>query len=291
MTVLGKILAFLVLVFALLIGGLLVVDFATRNNWAEKYKKAQDELAIARANSETVPTTFSKYDQENKALNQKLATAQKDLIDAQELKRASDATNKIALDAAELRAKDADLSRASLQAENERFNKENQGLLVVLTARDKTIVAQQADIVKFRNHAVAEESARKATQDRLDQSLGRIAELERDIAKKSERGAGGDVAAIRGKPNPPTVYVEGKIDSIHPQDTGLVQLTVGSDKGLKQNQTLEVYRTEPQPLYLGTIHIVDVSPHTAVGRLERLGTARGIPLRVGDTVSSTLIRN
>src|SRR5262249_3957054 len=142
-----------------------------------------------------------------------------------------------------------------------------------------------------RNHAVSEESARKATQDRLDQALTRNAELEKTIVKMNSGVAGTDVGYEKGRANPPSVFVKGEIEAIHAQDGGLVQLNVGSDKGLKQNQTLEVFRTEPKALYLGMIRIVDVSPHTSVGRLERTNSGSRTPLKVGDTVASTLSRN
>ncbi len=292
MNVTGKILVILNLIFAVVVGGFLVVDFATRSNWHEKYKAQVAETLIAQRNTEIMPTTFSRLQEANKRLVQERETARQEVVDLQTVIRAKDDAHTVDVQAANKRADDADLTAKIALAEKERLNKEHQALLIVIAQRDKRIVEQQADIVKFRSHAVAEESARKATQDRLDQSLTRNAELEKTIVKMTTGGTGGDLAAIeKGKANPPAVYVEGKIDSIHPQDKGLVQLSVGSDKGLKQNQTLEVFRIEPDALYLGLIRIVDVSPHTAVGRLEPIGTARRAPLRVGDIVASTLTRN
>lgn len=290
MNVTGKILVILNLVFAVVVGGFLVVDFATRSNWRDAFFKARDELQVAEANWKTMPQTASNAFSENKQLTAERDTAREALVVEQAKRVEKEHEHKVALDAATKRATDADLSMQVALAEKERLNKEHQALLVVIAQRDKRIVEQQADIVKYRNHGVAEESARKATQDRLDQSLTRVAELEKELVKRAS-GVAGDALPEKGRANPPSVYVKGEIEAIHAQDTGLVQLNVGSDKGLKQNQTLEVYRTDPQPLYLGLIRIVDVSPHTAVGRLERIGSGSRTALRVGDTVASTLSRN
>src|SRR6188474_1952010 len=60
MTVLGKILAFLNLAFALTVGGFIVVDFATRTNWHDAYNKLRDEMKVAKANWDVTPETFAK---------------------------------------------------------------------------------------------------------------------------------------------------------------------------------------------------------------------------------------
>jgi hypothetical protein len=292
MNYIGKTLVILNLVFALVVGGFLVVDFATRTNWRDQYNKLKDEMQVAKLTVDAEDRTLGNYSNENKRLKQERDTAVAQVADEQTKNVAQKASYEAQLREKDLRVADAQLAMQKLLAENERFTKENQGLQMVIKQRDEEIVRQQADIVKYRNKAVAEESARKNSDDRLAQSLERNAEMERELVKKGTGGAAGaEGAPVRGQANPPTVYVEGKIEAIHSQDTGLVQLTVGSDKGLAKNQTLEVYRLQPSPKYLGMIRIVDVTPHNAVGRLERTGTADRTPLRVGDTVASSLTRN
>ncbi|MCI0680917.1 MAG: hypothetical protein L0Y71_02335 [Gemmataceae bacterium] len=292
MNVLGKILVILNLIFAVAVGGFLVVDFATRNNWRDAYFKLRDEMKVAEANYRVVPDSLGRFNADNKRLEAERDTARKDVTDLQDTLKAKEATHKLEIEAADLRAKDAQLAMQKLLAESERLQKEHQLLLAANKARDAEIVQQQATIVKYRNAAVAEESARKATQDRLEQAVARIAELTNALAKASAPAgqAGGVDAVVRGKANPPSTYVEGKIDSIHPEDKELVQINVGSDKGLSKNQTLEVFRVDAK-LYLGLLRIVDVQPHYAVGRLERINAANRAQLRVGDTVASTLTRN
>ena len=294
MNVMGKILVILNLVFAVVVGGFLVVDFATRKNWHDGYKKLQDEMAVARANVEVSPQTFTNQQTKIKTLEQQLLTARQDLTDKMDEMNAKEKAHKFALDDADRRAKDADLAKEKLLGENERLQKESQTHLLVIKARDEDIIKQQALIVKYRNSAVTEESARKASEARLEQALTRISELTNALAKASAPGgpaaAAGENRVVYGKANPPPVFVEGQIESIHKEDRELVQINVGSDKGLAKNQTLEVFRVESKQ-YLGLIRIVSVQPHNAVGRLERISTANRTPLRVGDTVATSLTRN
>lgn len=289
MNIVGKILVILNLVFALIVGGFMIFHSATGANYREKYVALEREMQVAQKSYENSGVTLGKYDLQNKKIEQERDTARQELADAQTLLKAQEASAKAKLDEAELRAKDADLTAQRILAEKERYAKQELAMLQIIKQRDDTIVAQQADIVKFRNAAVAQESAFRAAQDRLEQQLTRNAELEKTIAKMSTGGASGDGAIVKGLSNPPTVYVAGKIELIHKEDATLVQVSVGSDKGLTKNHTLEVYRLDP-PLYLGMLRIVDVQPHQAVGRLERVGTGNRTPLRVGDNVASTLTR-
>ena len=294
MNIVGKILVILNLAFALIVGGFLIVDFATRTNWRKEYESLKKEMDVARQVVDTGGGTLTRITADVKKANQERDTARLELADAQLLNKAQEASWKMKLDESDQRFKNADLTTQAALAEKERFSKENQSLLVVLKQRDDVIVKQQADIVTFRNAAVAQESAYKAANERLTQALERIAEMERSYAKKGGPGAPGAPGApeptARNQSNPPPVYVAAKIDSIHPEDKTLVQLDAGSDKGLAKGHTLEAFRLNP-PLYLGMIRIVEVTPHTAFGRLERSGTANRTPLRPGDGVASSLTRN
>src|SRR5947209_2450018 len=49
-------------------------------------------------------------------------------------------------------------------------------------------------------------------------------------------------------------------------DGELVSISIGSDSGLAKDQTLEVYRLKPLPLYVGQIRLVDVRAKEAVGK-------------------------
>ncbi len=86
--------------------------------------------------------------------------------------------------------------------------------------------------------------------------------------------------------NPPKEFVNGTIEKI----TGsLVQINLGTDHGLAKDQTLDVYRLQPESKYLGMIRILDVNPKKSVGRFVLpQGKTAGLTLRVGDSVTSKL---
>src|SRR5439155_512641 len=76
---------------------------------------------------------------------------------------------------------------------------------------------------------------------------------------------GGLSADSAGGKNPPPGDVEGVVKKV--DESGLVQISVGSDAGLARGHTLEVFRLKPAPRYLGQIRIVEVKRTEAVGRV------------------------
>jgi chromosome segregation ATPase len=89
--------------------------------------------------------------------------------------------------------------------------------------------------------------------------------------------------------NPPPFYIKGKITKVDPKDDTLVTISLGKDQGIVVGHTLEVFRTLPQAKYLGIIRIIDVSNHSAVGRLQPMGNGAAPTLKEGDQVTSQLL--
>jgi chromosome segregation ATPase len=113
-------------------------------------------------------------------------------------------------------------------------------------------------------------------QDQVRELTVRIARLE--AGKEPDR----PILPKDGKErNPPPVAVEGKILKIK---DNLVEISLGTDHGIKPGHTLEVYRLQPEAKYLGAIRIVDAGTHTSVGRF--LGKTPMI--KEGDLVTSKL---
>jgi hypothetical protein len=286
MNIVGKILVILNFVFVLVVVALLIVDSATRTNWRVAYDALKKEMDIARTNQDTFTQTTAKDAAEVRKLTAELDKVKADLIAMTAERDAIDAASKVQISQAERRAMEADIKTAEAIAASERFKDEVKKQLDILKQRDQVIVKQQDDFVRMRNEAVNQENARKASDARLEQARARIAELTAALTKATTGAAPNQV--VKGTANPPPAFVEAKIEQVDP--SGLVQVSAGSDKGLAKNHTLEVYRTTPEPAYLGLVRLVDVQPHTSIGRIERVGSANRGPVRVGDTVSSTLSR-
>ena len=88
-------------------------------------------------------------------------------------------------------------------------------------------------------------------------------------------------------PNPPAASVKGRITKIDKTDRTLVTISIGSDEGISTNNTLEVYRLQPTPQYLGRLLIRETRNHEAVGQLMKSSVQAG-PLQEGDQVASSL---
>lgn len=87
-----------------------------------------------------------------------------------------------------------------------------------------------------------------------------------------------------GMKNPPPQDVQGKITLISP-DWDLVKIDLGSDAGLSKGHTLEVFRLQPKPVYLGTVQVLATTSTTAIARPLR-GAKKD--LRAGDLVASRI---
>jgi hypothetical protein len=300
MTLVGKIMAFFVLVFCLVAGGLMIMVYSTRQNWVEAYKKATDRLEVAIADRDVYEKELGKARQERDATVAKLQAdvdaARKKASDLEttvgNLTAQIEAQKKLVTgsNAATVGAQGASSSHAAevktLQAQLVTLNKEiagdpdsqdpekREGLLVRLDRERQLRV--QAEIERKTYHA------------RNLELEGQLKDMARDLARV--RTTGGTAMASRkgAEPKAPPDHVEGRIRTVDP--TGqLLTITVGSDAGLGQGQLLEVFRlgsTPAQSKYLGTVEVLSVKPHEAVVRPSK----KSMPaLQVNDRVASKIM--
>jgi hypothetical protein len=101
---------------------------------------------------------------------------------------------------------------------------------------------------------------------------------------KSEAADASASREASGKKNPPNKDIRGKITLTSP-DGDLVQISIGSDDGLRNGNTLEVFRLRPKPVYLGTVKVLLVEAHRAVAR--PLAGSK-MDFQVGDSVASRI---
>jgi hypothetical protein len=95
-----------------------------------------------------------------------------------------------------------------------------------------------------------------------------------------------DVPAQRKKERPEPAH-EGDRDlrgKILKAEGKHLLLSVGSDDGVRRGEKLEVFRLRPQPVYLGRVEILEVTPHSSVAR-PVAPFARGDSPRAGDEVA------
>lgn len=288
MNIVGKILVLLNLVFAVVTGGFLAVDFATRTNWKTYAEQMKRELEIANASSTASVKNRTDLNREVTDFRRKLDEAQQLRKDDEDRLKAQIGEEKRLREEAEMKLKDADLTGQQVLAEAARLRKETQLLLVTIKKREEEILDMQKKNKDLRVFAALKDRENQTLQERNEKLLNDYqALMQKNL--DSERSAEPAVVADGNRPNPPSVNVKGVIDKVDAKDPTLVEISLGSDQGLKKYNTLEVFRLNPRPEYLGTIRVVDVYNHKSVARMMRTpyGAGRG-PIRAGDQVASKL---
>ncbi len=294
MNVMGKILIVLNLLFALAVGGFLVIHFGLSKNWRDAYEDLKKELQVAKINSEQliiknrkVNEDAEKVEQDVKTWKQKFHTLEKnyqsqiDLV-AKLQKETNDAKDK------------ATILQDSFQQQAKRLEQENKDLQDIITKRTLMIDQLQAKKDEWFNKYTQANNERETTQQRNVALLKKLQEMNIQLAKLKTQPKSGAAAVVAstdpGAPNPPSVNIETKIAEVG-ESGDLVQLAIGSDAGLQKGHTLDVYRTTPTRQYLGMIRIVDVGPLEAIGQRVTVGPyASRERIKLGDWVISDVGR-
>jgi hypothetical protein len=287
MTILGKMMAIFVLILSLAQFAFTVMLFVSRSHWVAQnkdlvmraqtaYKSAeqfQDQVEQVRAEAKNekaaLEALIAKKDQDLKTQVALTEGLEKQLTDERQKVMAFETTSRQAIADAKLR-----------QADNDR-------VLGVVKERDTQIAKLVIDNKKEREDRVNAEIAMKTAVQRAQAMEERLREAVLEIAKQKNQASGTTTTAAKtNAPNPPAENVEGLVSET--DNTGLVEITIGSDAGLKEGNTLEAYRIAAVPSqsqYLGMVRIRKVYPNKAVA--EPVGRMAA-PLQRGDHLSSRL---
>ncbi len=285
MTFVGKILVILIMGFSLVFLGISTVVFSTASNWKDKSTKQAGEIQKTQGQLRDAQAKVT--DAEGK-----LDTAKKE-----HTKTIGERDTRV-----------ADLQKQVGDAEGE-----------MTQARTQLEVAQ-----KNAQVSLAEATARKGQIDVLNETLGkaqkqanefsiqnieltdqkRILEREKATAEQNARSLRDSnarmTAFLRQKnipmenidrldPNSVPPNVEGKVVALNSTRRSM-EISIGSDDGLKVAQELYVFRIQPRAEYIGKVKIVSVYPDKAVA--EIIGkTVNGKQVQENDIVSSTLFNS
>lgn len=286
MNTLGKILVILNLLFTLVVFAFLVLWYATQTNWARHAERLQADVTAAKALHKGATAALAAEDATFKKTKHDL-----DILTATMKAKDEDwATEKKVLenkvDEKETEIKEHKKYREVAEKELERRNKEVAELGTTLTKRDKAILELDDTIRELTAKVLAEQNKANSLAAR---NLALQDEIKRrDIALIKERAGGTGGIKLATGPNPPITLVKGTVDKVDVRNPALIELSVGSDHGLEKGHTLEAYRMDPEPTYLGMVRIEEVHHHSAIGRLEPSSVTRRLPLRAGDKVISDL---
>jgi beta-lactamase regulating signal transducer with metallopeptidase domain len=122
-------------------------------------------------------------------------------------------------------------------------------------------VGAMAGWAKLRREAALQKQGPAKTPDleAISRQLDRLNVELQELRKRLE-----NPSAPTGPKVPDPPQVQGKIMRVDP-DTVIID--IGTDKGLKNNQTLDLFRLHPEPKNLGKIRIEDAQVRQSVGRL------------------------
>lgn len=282
MTFVGKILVIVIMVFALVFLALTTVVFTTETNWKdrvsalleEKTKLQQEKLRLESDVAQQVGN-LEAAKKEMTVAEKKFRDEIKDLADQnarrqQEITTQRTATETALQETAKAQAEaQARIDEAMVLRKNlETVQKQRDEFKLQQVELDQKILLQERELEVARNN-------NKNLREKVSVYSGalRKANLTDDFEYlKGSLGA------------PPTV--EGQVTKVDAKNQN-VEISIGSNDGLKVGHELYLYRTSPTPEFLGKIQITTVDVQQAVGRV--IGkTIHGKKIQEGDNVSTKI---
>jgi myosin heavy subunit len=283
MTAVGKILVFVNLLFSLMVGGFIIMVYIARTNWADNYKNLEArykalaaEADSTRAEAQEIRTKVAQEIDALKAANKKLT---EDLV-------AKDAEVKAVntqLAAEREKTVTGDATSTSVLAQAQRREEEIKRYETDLKKLNDRLSTSISEQTKLRDRAVASDIENKTLKDRNNQLALQLEDMSKENIRLRNVGGAAAGTTVAAK-NPPLENIEGIVTKMDTQ-SGLLTLSIGSDAGLTKGHTLEIFRLNPAK-YLGTVRIVEVTPHEAVARpVSRTSS----PVQQGDRVASKIL--
>ncbi len=281
MTLVGKILVIVIMIFSVVFLGISTAVFSTAKNWrtataAEKKKvdELKKKLADAQAGKDAAAKGLedakTSFDALSKQLAQRIGELEaKDKLDGAQL---TDARAKLGTAQENARA-----TLAEVEARRNEIN---------LLRGQKAAVEKQAN--DFKIHQTDLNDKIRELERMMETATKNNSDLRERVAKFStllrQNGLSDDITQVKGLESPPPVVGEVKrVDATNRR----IEMTIGSDDGLVPGHELFLYRTTPRPEYLGKVSVITVDPDQAVAKVIG-NTYQGKKIKEGDIVSSTI---
>ncbi|MBX3425597.1 MAG: hypothetical protein KF688_07960 [Pirellulales bacterium] len=256
MTFLGKIFTGLIAIASLLLMIAAVFVYATHTNWQQAYQKINTQLQAARTTNAQLESTYLK---------------QVSLLEA-EREAAQQDVRKLESERVQMLAENS-----ALQKDLDQSKSESARLLATVTATEENNRLLSQEVTQLRKDIRTAQTERdglfattlKATTElhttagQLSQVKERNDQLVQDLASKTMLLNENDidphgeaVARVRGMISYTKRVAGGQ----------MIEITIGADDGIKQGQTVEIFRGER---YLGRARIIKTEPDKAVGQVLR----------------------
>ena len=271
MTLVGKIFTVLIFVMSLVFMSFSVMVFATHKNWKQAAEDTKTKLASANTLNEELKTRQSELEMqlatEQAARRAVLASLQTRLV------RSETAVSEKQAELDKLFTDHAQVAEAAKMAETrlEALTSEVATLRDTLRVTQKDRDEQFDKVVALTDQFNQMEGLRQRLDERNTQLAQQVARMKMVMDARGIRET--DLVSHI----PPKV--EGMVLAVSDKD--LIEISLGSDDGLKEGHTLDVYRGNT---YLGRVVIRRTAPDRAVGQIMR-ELQRG-QIRKGDHVTT-----
>jgi septal ring factor EnvC (AmiA/AmiB activator) len=259
MNLLGKIFAVSIAVLAIILMAFSMVVYTTHRNWKDDAEQLSDQLSQAQARNAQLESSYRSLDSQLKAeIEASLQEVRKLETERVELMGQNTAFQR-ELDQLRQRERTSTAAVASTQANNETLASEVNSLRGEIRENQSTRDSAFATMV--------------SATDQLHQSQGRLSSLE-ERNRQLAQDLGGKIHLLREEGIDPDMDPEAVVPGVRGQvkatrqaaGTQLIEISIGSDDGLRTGNTVEVYRGER---YLGRAEIIKTEPDRAVGRVLR----------------------
>jgi len=273
MTLLGKIFTLCIFIASLFLMFVAMTVYATHKNWKQAYDTAKTQLQAAQSANTNLET---KYQNQIIELNADMeATLQQARKLESELTVVNDqnATTQAENDQLKVAQRDAIGLVAATEKNNESLTTEVEGLRGSIRenqqARDEAVITTLKATSELHTTGMQLQTLTERSKQLTQQLASAISRL-----LESGVDPNGDVVTRS----------IGQISKTQRADGGqLIELTIGYDDGLRENQTVEIYRGDR---YLGRAVILKTDPDRAVGRVLR--EFQQGQIQEGDSVATKL---
>lgn len=279
---LGKVFVVLILIMSLVFMGLAMAVWATHTNWKEVIEGKSGAPGLRERLTQAETENQNLKTQHNRRVEELTAE-----IEATELRLRELETERVALlgrnteiqaerDQLRQEQRDATAAVAATQANNDRLAADATAL------REQIRSEQQARDASFKATLAATEELHQLRNE-YETALERSQQLTKQNAGMTHimRANNLDPAA---DPNGVVPTVDGVVSQIRRVAGGqLAEITIGADDGLKEGNTVEVFRGSR---YLGRLEIMETSPDKSVGKVDRRFQQGAI--QEGDRVATRL---
>lgn len=266
MTFMGKVFVVLNVLMSFIFMAFAMLVYTTRVDLRGELAKKETQIAQVNREKQETLAKIAEVERALAAESQKLKQAEADRMVAEEnLKRERDEQ------IAELRSlkeehekKLADFNVSTLEMNQRKKEidqvREDRNTLIKANAQLTTDKGELQDKLSQMQNDLQQMT------ERNQQMASRVAQLEGYVVKvgNGQMPTAADLnAAANGPPPPPEV--EGIVTNV--DSTGrFIQLSLGEDDGLRKDQVLEVWRTKPEPKYLGKVKIFTTEATTSVAK-------------------------